>query len=436
MKKTLLMLILITILSSSNLAFADKLNISNGCSYILMDSKTGQVIAEENADVKLRPASTTKVMTAILALEKGKLDAVMNVSSKAVNDIGRGGMNVGIMPNESNLKLEHLLNITLVKSANDAANIIGENIGGSKEEFVKMMNEKAIQLGAYNTNFINPCGKDDTKADRNHLSTARDMATIARYAMTFPKFREIVSQEWYSDMPQTNVHLSWGRFRTTNRLLWNDDHQYTYKVNGVEHKYTVTGVKTGYTSAAGNNLLCSAIDENGMELVIAVMHVMHGNNNVFNIGKELLEYGFKQYSNQKVVGGNEIIKTVPVENAKNNDNVEIKTKEDFICALPNEQSKWNITSNLKIEPQIKAPISQGQILGQIEYERNGIKLGKVDLVAGKSIEEKTNILSSVTKPGKRINFGLLILLVLVFLSLFFVPKFIKKKMREKNINDV
>jgi len=242
-------IIIIIFTQNVTTAFAQPLDIPADSAYMLIDSKTGQVITERNADVKLRPASTTKIMTAILALENGKLDQIMNVSKEAVYDIGEGGMNIGIMPGEDNLTLGNLLNAMLIKSANETANIIAVNIGGSKSVFVDMMNKKAAELGASNTHFVNPCGKDDAKEDANHLSTARDMATIARYAMTLPKFREIVSKEYYNDMPVTNKHKKWDVLRTTNKLLWSTN-TYSYTIDNMKHSYTVNGIKTGYTSCS------------------------------------------------------------------------------------------------------------------------------------------------------------------------------------------
>lgn len=183
-------------------------------SCILIDSRTGQVLYSQNADKSgIYPASTTKIMTAIVALENADLDHVMTASQAAINDIGEGGMNIGIMAGEKICFID-LLNAMLVCSANEAANIIAENVASSREEFISMMNKRATELGALNTNFVNTCGIHNSK----HYTTARDMAIIARHAMTIPTFREIVKKDHY-DMPITNKHEKWNTLYTTNKFL-------------------------------------------------------------------------------------------------------------------------------------------------------------------------------------------------------------------------
>lgn len=415
MKKICLLFLTVTmsLLYSLN-AFAQQLQLPGDCSYILIDSKAGQVIAEYNADKKRRPASTTKVMTAIIALENGNLNAGMKVSKEAVYDIGEDGMNIGIMPGEENLTLENLLNAMLIKSANETANIIAENICESRSEFIDKMNEKAVALGALNTHFVNTCGKDDTKEEANHLSTARDMAAIARYAMTLPKFREIVGKEYYNDMPATNKHQKWDVLRTTNKLLWYTN-QYSYSLNGQNKLYTVNGIKTGYTSAAGNNLICSAVDDNGMELIAVIMHVTDGN--IFSHAKELFKYGFEHFSNQKVIDGNRIIKTIEVQDAEANQKLDLVTASNLICALPIEENSWNIEVNENINQIVKAPIRKGDILGYIEYKRNGVLLDKVDVIASQAVEKKQNEI--IKDKAKSVSGRLPVIKVLtVVLALF------------------
>jgi len=307
------------------------------------------------------------------------------VSKEAVNDIGADGMNIGIMPGESNLTLENLLDAMLIKSANETANIIAENIGGSRSAFVEMMNNKAAELGASNTHFVNPCGKDDAREDVQHLSTARDMAAIARYAMTIPKFREIVDNEYYNDMPVTNKHQKWDALRTSNKLLW-DTNAYPYTIDGKRYNYTVNGIKTGYTAAAGNNLISSAVNGDGMELIAAVMHVTESNK-VFGYTKELLKYGFENYAIQEAAEANQVLKSIVVKGAKDSGDLKLLTASDLQCALPIDKDQWNIESKENISLPINAPVKQGEVLGYIEYERNGISLGKVNVIASRTVEK-------------------------------------------------
>ncbi|GAE90587.1 D-alanyl-D-alanine carboxypeptidase family protein [Acetivibrio straminisolvens] len=243
MKKILLFLVMTTIFFSSVVMVkAQPLDI-NARAYILIDSKTGQVLAEYNPDFKTYPASTTKIMTAILALELGDLDQIMTVNQSAIDDIGPGGMHIGLLPGEQ-LELRYLLDALLVRSANETAYVIAENLCSSRQEFYNLMNEKAKELGATNTNFLNPCGIDNGEKGKNHLTTARDLAKISQYAMTIPQFREIV-QKTIIKIPPTNKHSEEVIVGTTNRLLLYEKSRYKS-----EYFSKVTGIKTGYTDRA------------------------------------------------------------------------------------------------------------------------------------------------------------------------------------------
>ncbi len=435
-KKILVFLqVCLIIASLGNVAYSESVNIPSSYSYILMDSKTGQVLLENNADVKLRPASTTKIMTAILAVELGKMDSIMNISQNAVYDIGPGGMNIGIMAGESNLTLENMLNAMLVRSANETANIIAENISGSKEEFAKKMNEKAQELGAYNTNFVNPCGKDDAKGEENHLSTARDMALIARYAMTKPEIREIVAKEYYNDLPATNKHQKWDPLRSTNKLLWYSN-KYPYTLDGQKYNYEVNGMKTGYTSAAGNNLVSSAVGEDGLELIAVIMHVTEGNNKVFSYTKELYKYGFEHFVNKRLVSANDVLKSIAVENSKTNEKLDLVAETDFSCATPTDSAD-DFVKEEKIEPSVKAPVKKGDKLGVVEYKKNGVSLGTVNVVASRDIEKlivANTDKEQVKKPENTVRKVLVPVVALCggFLILRFIMRRLSRRARRMN----
>lgn len=414
-------------------AYAAEPNISPGCAYIVIDAKTGLVVAEKDADSKLRPASTTKIMTAIIALENGELNQEMKVSKEAVYDIGPGGMNIGIMPSETGLTLENLLNVMLVKSANETANIIAENIAPTRAGFIEMMNKKAVDLGAKNTNFVNACGKDDLKAEENHLTTPRDLANIARYAMTIPKFREIVSQETYKGLPATNKHNQWPVMTTSNKLLW-DNRQYPYKVSGTEKKYTVEGIKTGYTSGAGHNLVAAAVNEEGMELISVVMHVTEGDaNSVFSITKELFKYGYEQYSNQSILKTNEVAASVNVEDAKGDGKLDLLAAGEIKAVLPIDNGNKNLQVVKNINENIKAPVKQGDILGYIEYKKDGASLGKVNLLASADIEQ--NIKEAVKEKSKNVFHNIIsnifVRIAAIVLVLLLIRKHIRRIVRRK-----
>lgn len=372
--------------------------------YILVDAKTSMVLCEKNADDRLYPASTTKILTGIVALENGDLNQMMTASREAVRDIGAGGMNIGISPGEE-LRMEDLVNAMLIQSANETANILAENLAPTRKDFIDMMNNKAKELGATNTNFTNPCGMHDNE----HYTTARDLSIMARYGMTIPKFREIVAKDSYAMTP-TNMHKSWDMLYTTNRLL--------YQTSDFFSK--VTGIKSGFTSQAGFNLVSSAINNDGMELIAVVMgETDHPQSRVVNDSKTLLEHGFKDFYIQKVADAGQAVKSVAVGGAKEPTNVDLVLESEFKTVLPVDKNEWNISAIENINPDIKAPIKKGDVLGYIEYERDGIKLGKVNLIAANSIE-KNSIETIKEKAGNPILLSISKTVLIAFVCLFFL----------------
>ncbi|TYQ15930.1 UNVERIFIED_CONTAM: D-alanyl-D-alanine carboxypeptidase/D-alanyl-D-alanine carboxypeptidase (penicillin-binding protein 5/6) [Acetivibrio alkalicellulosi] len=373
MKKLFLFITLILILiSGSSPINAQNLNI-HARAYILIDSKTGQVLREYNSNAVLHPASTTKIMTGILAIEYGDLDSIVTVSQSAINNIGTGGMHIGLLPGEQ-LELRHILNALLIRSANEACYVVAENISDTHQEFFDLMNQRAKELGAVNTNFVNPSGMDNTSNGHLHVTSASDLAIMARHAMTLPEFREVVAKTSYT-IPPTNMHENEILLPASNRLLFSS-HRSEY--------YTATGIKTGYTNRALSNLVSSGINDDGMELIAVVMGV-EKYDQVFHHSKRLLEYGFKNYSMRSIIAQNSYIATVKVDGASGNHNLDLLAADSFMCALPNGMKLNELTFEKVINDNITAPVYKGDVLGYVEIKNNDYHLGKVDLVATRSV---------------------------------------------------
>jgi len=406
MKKLIATIILYTVLIINTAPLkAQPLNIE-AKSYILIDSKTGHVICEYNADKKVYPASTTKIMTAILGIENAEPNEIMTVSQYAIDNIGPGGMNVGLLPGEE-LMFKDVLNALLVRSANETAFVIAENIGPTPEAFFKKMNERAKELGALNTNFVNPCGMDTDEEGKNHLSTARDLALMAKYAMKLPLFRETVKKTTFT-IPPTNKHDEAVTLPSTNKLF--------YGKYASEYYKEVTGIKTGYTDRAQYNLVASAIDENGMELISVILGCSDYDN-VFQFSKELLEYGFKNFSVQKLIAANSYVTRVSVTNASFNPNLDLIAAEDLSCVLTKEPNVLDkITENIKLKSDIAAPIKKGSVLGSIEFLKDGEKIGDVNLVASRDIEK----MIPTPEPTKNIASFEGSVFLKILITLFFV----------------
>jgi len=422
MKKILIIALILLYILNIHIpaAYADSLNIdTQAC--ILIDSKSGQVLYEQNSNEKgLFPASTTKIMTAILAIERGDPDRIMTASQSAVDDIGKDGMNIGIMAGEE-LRMENLLEALLISSANETANIIAENICSTREEFVGLMNQKALELGAENTHFANPCGAHDP----NHYTTASDLAKIARYAMTLPKFREIVSKTEYT-IPPTNKHDTWPTLYTSNQFL-------RYYQNDM---FKITGIKTGYTTPAGFNLVSSAVNNDGIELIAVVMGVRNAGakNNVNKYSEQLLEYGFRSFSIQNLVDAGQVIeKDVPVVDAEQDQKLDLMAESNVSGLLPLDKDKWKLVKEQHIESPVNAPVNQGDVLGYIEYKNNGITLGRTNIIASKTIN-KVFVLKnagSIKKLTQNPLFNRVVIIISVILLLFLILRVVLRNISRR-----
>jgi D-alanyl-D-alanine carboxypeptidase (penicillin-binding protein 5/6) len=240
---------------------------------LLMDAKTGKVLYQKNADIPLPPASTTKVLTAILTLESQKQSNDRLTVSKAATRVPASKLY--LKPGQT-VSIEDLLYGVLLASANDASVVLAEGIGGSVERFAEIMTKKAHDLGATNTRFSNPHGL--TAAD--HYSTARDLALIFKYAMKNPTFRQIVHTKMSSvrsvSPGKKTAQTRRISVRNHNRLLWNYD--------------GAIGGKTGYTFAA-QKCYVGAVERDGVTLIVSLL----GSRDLWGDTKRLLEYGFDNY---------------------------------------------------------------------------------------------------------------------------------------------
>lgn len=364
-------------------AFADEVPDINAEAFILMDMESGQILCEKNADQERSPASTTKILTSIIALERASLDTEMTASQRAIDSVDiYNYVTAGIKPGEI-IKLENLLELMLVTSANEVGYIIAENVSpdGTIAGFVRLMNQKAEELGLTGSHFTNPCGLEDP----DHVSTARDLAILGREAMKYDAFREIVAKTEIT-MPDTNFRKSqdWNAsyLTYTNRLLISRSKYYS----------KVTGIKTGYTDPAGRCLVASAINPEGMELISVVLGADIENPNVvFEESQRLLEYGFANYSVQDVVKDGEYAGRAEVADAVDAERVEMITQGGirYILPLDSERLSRELTSEKTLNEPFKAPIEKGQVLGNIEYFYKGKSLGTVSIIANNSIEKTT-----------------------------------------------
>ena len=219
--------------------------VDNSKAALLMDMNSGRLLYGKNIDKRVFPASTTKIMTGILAIEMGNMADVVTASRAAIEPITLEDSQMGILIGEQ-LTFEQLVYSLLIHSANDAANVIAIHVSGTMEAFVDLMNQKAQELGMTNTHFENPCGSHND----NHYTTAHDLAILSQYAMRNETFREIVKMPIYK-VPATNKYLE-------ERIMVNTNLFLSSARSAAHYNPLCTGIKTGHTSQSGYCLVSSA----------------------------------------------------------------------------------------------------------------------------------------------------------------------------------
>ncbi len=371
-----------------------------------MDNKTNAVLYSKNENQRVYPASTTKILTAIIVLENCKLDDVVTASYNSVMNIPEGYTTADIQINEQ-LTVGQLLELLLVYSANDAANVLAEYVGGSIDSFVSMMNTKLNELNLTDTHFTNPYGLHD----ENHYTTAHDLAYLMKYCLKNDTFIKIAGKASCA-ISATNLHEP-RLYSSTNELLVPDNANY--------YKYLVAG-KTGFTSQAKGCLVSSAYRDD-LELIGVVL----GSDSRFADAKKIYQYGYSNYSIQKVVNKDAIITNLQISNASyTSKDLDLLATDEIYALMSNVENPLNIKPKITLKEGIFAPIEEGAILGTATYEINGIEYS-TNLIASHSVEPSKFLVYSIyTIIGSN----------LVVLLVFCVILIIKKKNNSEEISEL
>ena len=309
----------------------------------------------------------------------------------------------------------------LIHSANDAAYILAEHVGGTIDSFSSMMNSKAKELGAKNTNFVNPNGLPST----SHKCSVYDMSLFARYAMqNFSEFREIVSTvnytlpitEQYTELYMNEYPDATSVIRylntTTNHLINPSKTQYYYEY--------ATGIKTGYTDAAANCIVASA-KKDGVELIVVIFGAS-GWTKLREDAVNLFEYGFNILESKTLAVSGTTIETISIENGVTDaNNLEVLIEDTLYATMHNMEDPESYTPDITLNTNISAPITAGETVGTITYTVNDIKYTS-NLIAGNDILEKTPVIESAATIVKNTAIAIvkLILWILLALVLFFI----------------
>jgi D-alanyl-D-alanine carboxypeptidase (penicillin-binding protein 5/6) len=354
--KIVFLMMLIMLLVSPAAVLAEAPRVSAGAA-VLMDVTTGQLYFTKNATKRAEPASLTKLMTAVVAVENGKLEDVVTITSRS-SSVEMGSI-IDLRKGEK-ITLEELLKAALVISANDSTVAIAEHVGGSHDRFVRMMNAKAGALGLFGTRYINTNGYHHP----NHYTTARDLAVLTRYALGIPKINELVQTR--------EATVRWVEPQEREEKIANSNRLLTSGYDGID------GVKTGTTPMAGNCLIASATRE-GRRLIAVALNCYDR----YRDCATLLDYGFEVVKPVDVAGAGEKITQANVTggvqaavDAVAADTLKVWIDPDFLPKL--EQ-------RLEIQEVLQAPVKKGQVLGEAVYSLDGQELGRVNLVASTDI---------------------------------------------------
>ncbi|MDT3698651.1 MAG: D-alanyl-D-alanine carboxypeptidase family protein [Thermincola sp.] len=366
-----------------------------GRAAVLIDSKSGKILYTKNANEQLPPASTTKILTALIALENCNLTDIVTAGTEATLVEPSA---IGLKEGEKISVENHLWGL-LLKSANDSAVALAEHISGSGSAFAELMNSRARALGATNSNFVNPNGLPDP----NHYSTAHDLALIARRAMVIPEFRNIVSTKVKTIPRDDDDAIKW--LQNHNKLLWQYD--------------GAIGIKTGYTREAKQCLVASA-EKDGQELIAVVLG--SEGNNIWSDAKTLLDYGFNNYVTFKQKDANVLVQSLEV--AKGAEQVSLVTEKEFFHTSP-KGDPVNLSEKAVINPDIVAPVHKGQVLGKLMFVLENEDIGFVNLVAANDVEEKA---FPITSEVKSVN---LYLVAGVLLGIFLVFNIRRRRRRRR-----
>lgn len=368
MKKTIICFLSVCLLIFNfNIVHSQEMILS-GESYILIDEESGRILNSHNKDKIMPMASTTKIMTALVALENGNLNDEVLIEKEST-DIE--GSSIYLKEKETIL-LKDLLYGLMLRSGNDAAVAISNHISKSENEFVKMMNIKAKSIGANNTNFVNPHGLNH----EDHYSTAYDLALITKEAFKNKVFKEIVSTKTYKANRKENYY-----FVNKNKTLWdyNDG----------------DGVKTGYTMRSGRCLVSSA-EKYNMRLIAVSLNARDW----FNDNYKLFNYGFDNFRQKLIYDKNHFLKKIPIENSK--EELEVITKNDFIYPLNKDEEEGKIKVKLNINTNLNPPIKKDSVVGTIDTYLNGVLIKRDDLIGANNVNP-LNIFQKIFKGKKDSN---------------------------------
>lgn len=374
-------------------------------SAILINTENNNVIYDKNMNKKMSPASTTKILTALVTIENTILTEKVTASENAVLSIPAGYVSANIKIGET-FTVEQLLQMLLVHSANDAANVLAEHVGGSIPSFISMMNTKVSDLGLTDSNFTNTYGLEEN----NHYTTSYDLAQIMYNGLKNDTFRKYMSLASCA-IPETNMSGTRAYSNTNELIVPNSPYYYDYATSG----------KTGFTTQAGNCLVSAAF-KNDVELICVVLGgYSTSSQNLstrFKDSKRLYDYAFDNFCYRNLTEINKVITTVNVtDSSGKNIPVDLVADKSITTYISNNDFK-KIIPIIDVNSNISAPISTSDVLGTITFKINNTEYS-ANLISSKDVYSNLSLMYTLA-------------MIFGFIFLLGIIKIIIHKIRIKN----
>jgi D-alanyl-D-alanine carboxypeptidase (penicillin-binding protein 5/6) len=417
---------------------------SAGCdTALLLEMNSGIVVYAKNAETRVYPASLTKIMTGMLAVQYAgrDLDKVVTVTEEDIAGIEEAGGELKLKVGEQ-LPFRDVLYYLMVASSNEAANVVARHVAGSIEDFVNLMNKTAQELGCVNTHYVNAHGLHDP----NHYTTARDLSVITRKALTYELFRDLCATDVYT-VPATNLSAP-TKISSTNYLIVNDGNRYMADDGSLQPYYSsiASGIKTGYTSAAGRCVISRATDGH-MDLLVVILGadtpiVSDGSTrfNNFVEAKKLFLYGFDNFEYAQVISihnSKHCMYSVPVKYSKDKNGVVLVPSSIVNCLLPKGFDKDLITFDYTLDDPngLTAPLEAHQKVGTVRAYYNGTLIGETSLetITSVSTDQSEKVVDKlITNPTLRKVVTILLIIIAVLVVLLIVRSVLYNVLRRVN----